>query len=64
MKIKFWAVLGSRAAEKKKIQTAMRISIRSFRIFQTSRYQGIVKATVAGVFEDLKIKISEGSDQN
>ena len=26
-------------------------------------YQGIVKATVSGVFEDLKFKISEGSDQ-
>ena len=25
-------------------------------------YQGIVKATVSGVFEDLKFKISEGSD--
>ena len=32
--------------------------------FQTSRYQGIVKATAFGVFEDLKFKISEGSDQN
>ena len=28
------------------------------------RHQGIVKATVSGVFEDLKFKISEGSDQN
>ena len=37
---------------------------RWFRIFQTSRYQGIVKATVSGVVEDLKFKISEGSDQN
>ena len=27
-------------------------------------YQGILKATVSGVFEDLKFKISEGSDQN
>ena len=26
--------------------------------------QGIVKATVSGVFEDLKFKISEGSNQN
>ena len=25
-------------------------------------YQGIVKATVSGVFEDLKFKISEGSE--
>ena len=25
------------------------------------RHQGIVKATVSGVFEDLKFKISEGS---
>ena len=32
--------------------------------FSTSRYQGIVKATVSGVFEDLKFKVSEGSDQN
>ena len=32
-------------------------------IFQTSRYQGIVKATVSGVNEDLKFKISEGSGQ-
>ena len=32
--------------------------------FQTSRYQGILKTTVSGVFEDLKVKISEGSDQN
>ena len=32
--------------------------------FQTSRYQGIGKATASGVFEDLKFKISEGSDQN
>ena len=27
-------------------------------------YQGGVKATVSVVFEDLKFKISEGSDQN
>ena len=27
-------------------------------------YQGILKATVSGVFEALKFKISEGSDQN
>ena len=27
-------------------------------------YQGTLKATVSGVFEDLKFKISEGSDQN
>ena len=40
------------------------INIRSFRIFQTSRYQDIVKATVSGVFEDLTFKISEGLDQN
>ena len=38
--------------------------IRLFRIFQTSRYQGIVKATGSGVFEDIEFKISEGSDQN
>ena len=28
------------------------------------RLQGIVKATVSKVFEDLKFKISEGLDQN
>ena len=28
------------------------------------RHQGIVKAALFGVFEDLKFKISEGSDQN
>ena len=28
------------------------------------RLQGVVKATVSCVFEDLKFKISEGSDQN
>ena len=33
-------------------------------VFKTSRYQGIVKATVSGGFEDLKFKILEGSDQN
>ena len=38
--------------------------IRGFRIFQTSRYQGIVKATVSGVVEDFKFKISEGLDPN
>ena len=38
--------------------------IRGYRVFQTSRYQGIVKAKVSRVFEDLKFKISEGSDQN
>ena len=27
---------------------------------KTSRYQGILKATVSGVFEDIKFKISEG----
>ena len=27
-------------------------------------YQGIVKATVSGVLEDLALKVSEGSDQN
>ena len=32
--------------------------------FQTSMYQGILKSTVSGVLEDLKFKISEGSDQN
>ena len=30
-----------------------KVYIRWFRIFQTSRYQDIVKATVSGVFEDL-----------
>ena len=28
------------------------------------RYQDILTNTVSGVFEDLKFKISEGSDQN
>ena len=32
--------------------------------FQQVWYQGGVKATVYGVVEDLKFKISEGSDQN
>ena len=32
--------------------------------FSDYRYQDIVKATVSGVFEDLKFKISEGLDQN
>ena len=27
-------------------------------------YQGILKATVSGIFEDLKFKFSEGYDQN
>ena len=31
---------------------------------KTSRYRDILKATVFGVFEDLKFKISKGSDQN
>ena len=64
-----WSLLKA----KKKFSLAMwwecsipffRIYLRWFRIFQTSRYQGIVKATLSGVFEDLKFKISEGSDQN
>ena len=32
--------------------------------FKTLSYQGILKATVSGVLEDLRFKISEGSDQN
>ena len=28
------------------------------------RHQGIVKAKLSGVFQNLKFKISEGSDQN
>ena len=32
--------------------------------FKTSRYQDILKATASGVLQDLKFKISEGSDQN
>ena len=32
--------------------------VRGFRIFQTSRYHGIVKATLVGVFDDLKFKRS------
>ena len=31
---------------------------------QTSKYQDILTNTVSGVFEDLKFKILEGSDQN
>ena len=52
--------------EKKRHVVALNASmyVRWFRIFQTSRYQGIVSATVFRVFEDLKFKISEGSDQN
>ena len=38
--------------------------VRGYRIFWTSRCQGIVKSTVSWVFEDLKFKISEGYDQN
>ena len=41
--------------------------IRGFRWlldFYLKRYQDIVKATASWVFEDLKFKISEGSDQN
>ena len=34
------------------------------RFFLTSIYQDIVKATVSGVLEDLRFKISEDSDQN
>ena len=37
------------------------IHIRGFNKFW---YQGGVKATVSGVFEDLKFKISEGYKQN
>ena len=33
-------------------------------MFHQVWYQGGVKATVSGVVEDLKFKISEGSDQN
>ena len=33
-----------------------------FRGFHQVWYQGIVKATVSGVFEDLKYKVSEGSE--
>ena len=40
------------------------IYIRGYRIFYTSRYQFIVKASVSGVFEDLKFKISEGKTQD
>ena len=32
--------------------------------FKTSRYQGIVKAAVFYRLQNLKFKISEGSDQN
>ena len=34
-------------------------------LLEVSRgYQGGMKATVSGVVEDLKLKVSEGSDQN
>ena len=33
-------------------------------IFHQVWYQGIVKATVSGLFENLRFKISEGLDQN
>ena len=33
-------------------------------MFHQVWYQGGMKATVSGVVEDLKFKISEGSDQN
>ena len=29
---------------------------------QTSRYQGKLKATVSGLYEDLKFEVSDGSD--
>ena len=32
--------------------------------FKDFYYQGGVKSTVSWVFEDLKLKISEGNDQN
>ena len=38
--------------------------IRGYRIFWTSRYQGIVKSTVTGLFQDLMFKILEGYKQN
>ena len=33
-------------------------------LFFDFQYQGGVKFTVSGVFEDLKLKITEGQDQN
>ena len=41
----------------------MHIRLRGFTKFGIN-YQGGVKATVSGVVEDLKFKISEGSDPN
>ena len=40
------------------------LSINVHTLGVSPRYQGIVKTTVSEVFEDLKFKISEGSDQN
>ena len=37
--------------------------IQDFFRLQGINYQGIVKSTVSGVFEDLKFKISEGYKQ-
>ena len=53
--------------KKKKFETFFQIVTMKF--FVSTYIRGftkfeIVKATVFGVFEDLKFKISEGSDQN
>ena len=40
------------------------ISLYVYQGFHQVWYQGTVKATVSGVVEDRKLKISEGSDQN
>ena len=63
--------IGYTLNEKETLQCHRKVSklagdkyIRWFRIFQTSKYQDIVKATIFRVFEDIKFKISEGSDQN
>ena len=45
------------APVKRSLFAQLNMYIRWFRIFQTSRYQGIVKATVSGVFEDVQSKI-------
>ena len=59
----FWIIVGLRRAP---LQYADMVSmyIRVSHIFLDARYQGILKATVSEVFEDLMFKISEGSDQN
>ena len=48
--------------KRKKIKFQKNIYIPTY--FRGFTKFGIVKSTVSGVFQDLKLKISEGSDQN